>query len=71
MVTANHPFGEWTSVFQDPTIADAVLDRLVHHSTSATNGAPACPDGLIPKRDPAGARLYTASVCSVVGLVGT
>ncbi len=33
MVTANHPFGEWTSVFQDAAMTLAAVDRLVHHST--------------------------------------
>jgi DNA replication protein DnaC len=32
MVTANHPFGEWTSVFQDAAMTLAAVDRLVHHS---------------------------------------
>lgn len=33
MVTANQPFGEWTSVFQDAAMTLAAVDRLVHHST--------------------------------------
>jgi DNA replication protein DnaC len=32
MVTANHPFGEWTSVFPDAAMTLAAVDRLVHHS---------------------------------------
>lgn len=33
LVTANHPFGEWTSVFPDAAMTLAAVDRLVHHST--------------------------------------
>lgn len=33
MVTANHPFGDWTSVFPDAAMTLAAVDRLVHHST--------------------------------------
>jgi DNA replication protein DnaC len=33
MVTANHPFGEWTTVFPDAAMTLAAVDRLVHHST--------------------------------------
>ena len=33
MVTATHPFGEWTNVFQDAAMTLAAVDRLVHHST--------------------------------------
>ena len=33
LVTANHPFGEWTSVFPDAALTLAAVDRLVHHST--------------------------------------
>jgi DNA replication protein DnaC len=33
LITANQPFGEWGKVFQDPAMALAAIDRLVHHST--------------------------------------
>src|SRR5579875_671797 len=33
MITANQPFGDWTSVFPDAAMTRAAVDRLVHHST--------------------------------------
>ena len=32
LVTAQLPVDRWHAVFEDPTIADAVLDRLVHNA---------------------------------------
>jgi len=32
LITAQLPVSGWHAVFEDPTIADAVLDRLVHNS---------------------------------------
>lgn len=32
MVTANQPFGAWDTVFPDPAMTVAAVDRLVHHS---------------------------------------
>ena len=32
LITANQPFGEWNSVFPDPAMTVAAIDRLVHHS---------------------------------------
>jgi DNA replication protein DnaC len=34
IVTSNKVFGRWGEVFGDDVVAAAMLDRLVHHSTS-------------------------------------
>jgi len=34
ILTSNKSFGDWGSVFGDPIIATAILDRLLHHSTT-------------------------------------
>lgn len=33
LITANQPFGEWNTIFPDPAMTLAAVDRLVHHST--------------------------------------
>jgi DNA replication protein DnaC len=33
LVTSNHPFGGWDSVFPDKAMTLAAIDRLVHHAT--------------------------------------
>jgi hypothetical protein len=32
IVTSNKPFGRWGEVFGDPSVAAAIIDRLVHHA---------------------------------------
>ena len=32
IITTNQPFGKWGEVFGDSVIANAILDRLLHHS---------------------------------------
>jgi DNA replication protein DnaC len=32
ILTSNLPFGRWGEVFGDPTIASAMIDRVVHHA---------------------------------------
>lgn len=34
IITSNKSYGEWGSIFGDPIIATAILDRLLHHSTT-------------------------------------
>ena len=34
ILTSNKSYGDWGSIFGDPIIATAILDRLLHHSTS-------------------------------------
>ena len=36
MVTSNRAVGEWGSVFGDPVVATAILDRMLHHSHVVT-----------------------------------
>ena len=33
VVTTNQPLSRWGEVFADPVLANAIIDRLVHHST--------------------------------------
>jgi DNA replication protein DnaC len=35
ILTTNRPFEDWASVFNDATVADAVINRLAHHSEVA------------------------------------
>lgn len=32
IITTNQPFSKWADVFSDATLANAILDRLLHHS---------------------------------------
>src|SRR5215472_15143322 len=34
ILTSNKSFGDWGTIFGDPIIATAILDRLLHHSTT-------------------------------------
>jgi len=34
IVTSNRPYQDWGGVFASPTIATAILDRLLHHATT-------------------------------------
>ena len=34
VLTSNKSFSDWTSIFPDVAIASAILDRLLHHSTT-------------------------------------
>ena len=36
LITSNRAIGEWGTVFGDPVVATAVLDRLLHHSHVVT-----------------------------------
>lgn len=34
IITSNKSYGEWGEIFADPVLASAILDRLLHHSTT-------------------------------------
>jgi len=33
LITANQPFGAWDTIFPDPSMTLAAVDRIVHHAT--------------------------------------
>ena len=33
IITANHPFSQWDTIFPDNMMAVASIDRLLHHAT--------------------------------------
>lgn len=33
IITTNMPFSKWGEIFGSPTLANAILDRLLHHSS--------------------------------------
>ena len=39
-MTTNLPFARWFEVFLDPTAAAAVIDWVVHYTTTLTTGLP-------------------------------
>jgi DNA replication protein DnaC len=43
LITSNRSLSEWGTVFADPVVATAILDRLLHHSQKRTS------DLLTPK----------------------
>ena len=34
LLTSNKSYGDWGGIFGDPVLASAILDRLLHHSTT-------------------------------------
>lgn len=36
IITTNINFGDWESIFYDPVVANAILDRILHHATVVT-----------------------------------
>ena len=36
IITTNINFGQWDEIFGDPLIANAIVDRLLHHATIVT-----------------------------------
>ena len=59
LATSNRAVGEWGTVFGDPVVATAILDRMLHHSHVVTIRGESCRlrekrrSGLLQKAAPA------------------
>jgi len=42
ILTTNRGIANWGEIFDDATVAAAILDRLLHHGTVLTINAPSC-----------------------------
>jgi DNA replication protein DnaC len=69
VLTSNKSYSDWGSIFGDPIIATAILDRLLHHSTTINirgesyrlkdrrrAGLLPRPEPSVPPADPASSR---------------
>src|SRR6201988_336056 len=67
ILTSNKSYGDWGSIFGDPIIATAILDRLLHHSTTINIRGESYRlkdrrnAGLVPPRGQEGAEAGAAS----------
>src|SRR5207248_565121 len=70
ILTSNKSYGEWGSIFGDPIIATAILDRLLHHSTTINIRGESYrlkdrrKAGLLPPRGQEGAEAAARSLAS-------
>src|SRR5881227_1066293 len=70
ILTANKSYGEWGSIFGDSIIATAILDRLLHHSTTINIRGESYrlkdrrKAGLVPPRGQQGAEVAARSLAS-------
>jgi DNA replication protein DnaC len=68
ILTSNKSYGDWGSIFGDSIIATAILDRLLHHSTTINIRGESYrlkdrrKAGLVPPREQASPSLASASV---------
>src|SRR5260370_34692967 len=70
ILTSNKSYGDWGSIFGDPIIATAILDRLLHHSTTINIRGESYrlkyrrKAGLVPPRGQEGAEAAARSLAS-------
>jgi IstB-like ATP binding protein len=70
ILTSNKSYGDWGSIFGDSIIATAILDRLLHHSTTINIRGESYRlkdrrrAGLLPPRGQEGAEAAARSVAS-------
>jgi hypothetical protein len=70
ILTSNTSYGDWGSIFGDSIIATAILDRLLHHSTTINIRGESYrlkdrrKAGLVPPRGQEGAEVAARSLAS-------
>ena len=70
ILTSNKSYGDWGSIFGDSIIATAILDRLLHHSTTINIRGESYrlkdrrKAGLVPPRGQEGAKFAARSLAS-------
>src|SRR6202790_5813593 len=70
ILTSNKSYGDWGSIFGDSIIATAILDRLLHHSTTVNIRGERYrlkdrrEAGLVPPRGQEGAEAVARSLAS-------
>jgi len=70
ILTSNKSYGDWGSIFGDSIIATAILDRLLHHSTTVNIRGESYrlkdrrKAGLVPPRGQEGAEAAARSLAS-------
>jgi hypothetical protein len=70
ILTSNKSYGDWGSIFGDSIIATAILDRLLHHSTTINIRGESYrlkdrrKAGLVPPRGQEGAEAAARSLAS-------
>ena len=70
ILTSNKSYGDWGSIFGDSIIATAILDRLLHHSTTISIRGESYrlkerrKAGLVPPRAQEGAEVAARSLAS-------
>lgn len=51
IITTNQPFEQWGTIFGDTILAEAILDRVVHHSIIFTIKGPSYRSKVVKKRE--------------------
>lgn len=51
IITTNQPFEQWSTIFGDTILAEAILDRVVHHSMVFTIKGPSYRSKIVKKKE--------------------
>lgn len=51
IITTNQPFEQWANIFGDSILAEAILDRVVHHSMVFTIKGPSYRSKVVKKKE--------------------